>query len=411
MSIPANRTIAIIGGGTISHVRTHFALCAPAFGGTAKRLHALCLDKIPAMQSHIYLTRMAASDSPMVTNEDVAVLVRKLVGDQSTRVIIMSAALCDFDGKVGSVDSGPRAQRLVSLGSDLNVQLTPAEKVINGIREFRKDIFLVGFKTTMTANLNMQYRQGLALCKRARCNLVLVNDFTTGINMIVAPEETTYCVTSNRSEVLSTLVDMIKLRTNLNFTRSTVVDGELVPWASPMVYPALRTVVDYCRGAGAYKAFRGATAGHFACKLDDTTFLTSVRKTNFNDLDNVGLVRIVTDGPDSVIAYGAKPSVGGQSQRIVFQDHPEFDCIVHFHCPMRPESTVNVVEQMPYECGSHECGKNTSTGLARYGNLYAVYLRDHGPNIVFHHSIDPAEVIHFIDKNFDLKAKTGGLVD
>jgi hypothetical protein len=122
------------------------------------------------------------------------------------------------------------------------------------------------------------------------------------------------------------------------------------------------------------------------------------------------LVKIVTDGPDSVIAYGARPSVGGQSQRIVFQDHQDVDCIVHFHCPLLPGSAVPVVSQREFECGSHECGQNTSRGLTKFGNLYAVYLDNHGPNVVFHRSIDPQEVINFIQENFDLSQKTGGYV-
>ncbi len=35
-------------------------------------------------------------------------------------------------------------------------------------------------------------------------------------------------------------------------------------------------------------------------------------------------------------------------------------------------------------------------------------LDNHGPNIVFHESIDPQEVIDFIDENFELSQKTGG---
>jgi hypothetical protein len=38
-------------------------------------------------------------------------------------------------------------------------------------------------------------------------------------------------------------------------------------------------------------------------------------------------------------------------------------------------------------------------------------LDNHGPNIVFHHSINPQEVIDFIKENFDLSDKTGGLVE
>lgn len=111
-----------------------------------------------------------------------------------------------------------------------------------------------------------------------------------------------------------------------------------------------------------------------------------------------------------MLAYGAKPSVGGQSQRIVFKDHPGLDCIVHFHVPKLESSNVPTVSQREFECGSHECGQNTSKGLKQFGNLYAVYLDNHGPNIVFNRNINPQEVIDFIKRNFDLSKKTGGLV-
>jgi hypothetical protein len=206
---------------------------------------------------------------------------------------------------------------------------------------------------------------------------------------------------------------MTKLRSHLTFTRSTVVAGSPIPWKSELVPEVLRTVVDYCVRNGAYKVGpSGATVGHFAAKIGQTTFLTSIRKTNFNDIEKNGLVKIETDGPDRVIAYGAKPSVGGQSQRIVFAEHPDCDCILHFHCPLRPDSRdkVPTVSQREYECGSHQCGQNTSNGLAKFGNLYAVYLDNHGPNIVFNKDIDPMEVISFIEENFDLEDKTGGPV-
>ena len=102
--------------------------------------------------------------------------------------------------------------------------------------------------------------------------------------------------------------------------------------------------------------------------------------------------------------------MGGQSQRIVFNDHQEYDCIVHFHCPKKENSEVPTISQREYECGSHECGKNTSNNLKKFGNLSAVYLDEHGPNIVFHRNINPQEVINFIEANFDLSKKTGGYV-
>lgn len=133
----------------------------------------------------------------------------------------------------------------------------------------------------------------------------------------------------------------------------------------------------------------------------------------------MGLVRVESKNDDEVIAYGARPSVGGQSQRIIFREHSQLDCIVHLHCPVKPDAPekalIPVREQWPNECGSHECGRNTSRGL-RYvdlgdgDKLAVVFLDSHGPNIVFNRQTPPEKVMRFIDRNFDLGAKTGGLV-
>jgi hypothetical protein len=122
------------------------------------------------------------------------------------------------------------------------------------------------------------------------------------------------------------------------------------------------------------------------------------------------MVLVKTDGDDEVIAYGYKPSVGGQSQRIIFDRYSETNCIVHFHCPMKEDklNEIPVVSQREYECGSHQCGENTANGLGSFGNLFCVMLDNHGPNIVFNDSIDPNEVILFIENNFDLEKSTSG---
>jgi hypothetical protein len=80
---------------------------------------------------------------------------------------------------------------------------------------------------------------------------------------------------------------------------------------------------------------------NFVPKVDDQTFVTSKRKTDFNRLPEVGMVLVKTDGPDTVLAYGAKPSVGGQSQRIIFKDHPGYDCVLHFHCKYTDSMTCS----------------------------------------------------------------------
>lgn len=418
----SNKKILIFGGGTISHVRSHCAISAPAYGQTARDLMLLCCELIPNLDPHMILTRMADSTSHIETNADVEEEVKKAVADPATKIVFFSAAMCDFNGSISTNDferdiySGKYGDRLNSSCEqtcEQTMELIPAKKVINLFRKDfsgRKDIFLVGFKTTCGLSEQEQYIAGLNLCKKASCNLVLCNDVKTRLNMVITPEEAKYHVTANREEALRGLVEMAGLRSHLTFTRSTVIAGEAVSWTSELIPESLRTVVNHCVTRGAYKPFNGATVGHFAAKLSPTTFLTSIRKTNFLDIAKNGLAKIETDGPDRVIAYGAKPSVGGQSQRIVFTDHEDCDCIVHFHCPIRSDSQVPKVSQREVECGSHSCGRQTSNGLRRFGNLYAVYLEQHGPNIVFHHSIDPQEVIAFIENNFILEEKTGGPV-
>lgn len=434
-------TIHIFGGGTFSHVRNHLALAAPAFGTTANKIYNLVLaerinefsagkydtftEAEDAVQMH--LTKMADSYSDLVTNEDVEHKLDELIADPTTRVIYFNVALCDykgsiyedipfdeFSGEVVTTPSGKYEPRLKTSDGFQEMYLTPAAKLIGKIRRERKDIFVVGFKTTCGATSDEQYAIALNMLKANSINLVLANDTKTRNNMIVAPEETRYCETTDRSVVLRKLVEMTESRSRNTFTRSTVVPGDHVPWNSNEIPDNLRKVVEYCIDKGAYKPFRGATAGHFAVKVNDREVLTSKRKHDYNNLCEDGLVRIKYDGLDKVIAHGFKPSVGGQSQRIIFDEHPDLDCIVHFHCPLRADrwDKIAIASQWQNECGSHQCGKNTSDHLTdMYAGIKAVMLDDHGPNIVFSRDTDPLAVIAFIEDNFDLEQKTGGLIN
>lgn len=410
------KKIVIVSGGTIAKIAPHLALCAPAFGRVGNYLELLCKEKVGDKFDIIHHRTKMAGGSDLLTNDDVANLVEEIVADPLTKIVFFPVALCDY------IPEEERDQRFdTRLEPRINVSLVVADKIVGAIRAKRKDIFLVAFKMTTGATKEEQFERGLRLVKEASANLVVANDTMTKWSMIVTPEEAAYHVTDcgyvgDRVRFLQQLIDMAVLRSHLTFTRSTVVSGYPVPWTSGLIPQTLKTVVEWCVAQGAYKPFSGATVGHFACKVpkdivgsERDTFITSIRRSNFNDIATNGMVLIETYGPDSVTAYGAKPSVGGQSQRIVFHDHEEYDCIVHFHCPKRPGSSVNEVSQREFECGSHECGQNTSNGLVRYGNLSAVYLQNHGPNIVFHRSIDPYEVIHFIKENFLLDRKTDGL--
>jgi hypothetical protein len=413
------KNVHILGGGTINHVRNHIALCAPAFGGTARELNQQFIGQVNAAgigdeyRVMLHLTKMANHFSDMVTNDDVAACVDKIIADPNAKVVFFNVALCDFEGQIGDVQSGKHATRLITAAYDTGPQmdLFKAQKLIGRIRKERKDIFVVGFKTTTDASEGEQYLAGLNLLKANSVNIVLANDTVTRQNMIIVPEEARYCVTADRKLVLTELVKMTIARSRLHFTRSKVIAGDAVSWNSDIVPANLREVVNHCITKGAYKPFRGSTAGHFAVKLTDTKFLTSKRKVDYNNLDRVGMVLVESTGKDNVIAHGAKPSVGGMSQRIIFSEHKGYDCIVHFHCPPKADAKISTRPQQWVECGSHECGQNTSDGLVEVDDgIKVVNLDNHGPNIVFRKDVPAERVIAFIDRNFDLAAKTGGLV-
>lgn len=405
------KNIHIISGGTTFDVRPHLSLTARAGGNAGRELAKHLAYLLPSKDYAVYLTetRMARPSSDIVTNADIQLHVDKLVADPSTKIIFMSAALCDVGGRIDNAPPGRLKSRELENAS---MSLFPLPKVLPTIRKQRKDIFLVGFKTTAGDTPDEQFDAGLRLMKESSCNLVLANDIETRVNMIITPEQARYAQGLDRTAALRTLAFMAVERSKGTFTRSEVKEGSLVPWEAEEVPENLRTVVEYCIAKGAYAPFDGKTVGHFAAKVTDGVYLTSVRKSNFNtDLREKGMVCVYAQGNDRVLAYGARPSVGGQSQRIIFQEHPELDCIVHFHCPIRPgrEGDVSVRSQLMHECGSHQCGKNTSDGLRPVEDgVKAVMLDNHGPNIVFRKDVPASTVISFIERNFDLSRSTRG---
>lgn len=432
----------VLTGGTMVHVASHFSLCAPAFGRVGREIAAELAGRLDSERGRVVLirTRMAqgggepsdeeralcsdAGITSLETNADLGAALAALVRREDTAAIVLACAVCDWapaslaqEGEEHeAAPLGKRARRLETRRGELVARLRPADKLIGGVRRERKDIFLVGFKATTGRSEDAQYLSGLGLLKEASCNLVLANDTETRLNMVVTPEEARYHVTRDRGEAIAGLCDMIALRSRLTFTRSTVVPGPAIPWSSDAVPHSLRAVVDHCIRRGAYKPFRGVTVGHFAARGPRPGVIyTSRRKSDFRQLATDGLVEIEAVGDSRVLARGARPSVGGQSQRIIFDQHRDVDCIVHFHCPPRSAGPAGpplpVRAQRPYECGSHECGENTSSGLREIGpGIKAVYLDEHGPNICFARDQDPRRVIDLIERYFDLERKTGGPV-
>lgn len=69
-------------------------------------------------------------------------------------------------------------------------------------------------------------------------------------------------------------------------------------------------------------------------------------------------------------------------------------------------SLIPIADQKPFQCGSLECGLNTTNNLMDFGIAKAVYLDKHGPNILFKSTENPDEVIEFIKSNIQLGVKT-----
>lgn len=420
------KEIHIIGGGTVFHVRPHMAISAPAYGKTAKTLKALILAEGHEQNKvHLHLTKMAGGDK-LETNEDVGQLVDQLVSDPKPKVIIMNAALCDFEGfvckghmgttvKFGNDDneeddeltcSGKDQPRLKTSEGDKLLKLVPAKKIIGNIRKERKDIFLVGFKTTAGATQEEQYEAGMNLLKQNSCNLVLANDMHTRCNMVLTPEMATYGNTTDRFEALEIFAKMILSRSTNEFTRTEVISEKPIDW--PMAPGALREVVEYCVEKGAYKPFNGKTVGHFGYCPNPSVLLSSRRKQNYNEPGGLDLALVKFSRDGKVTSQGGKPSAGVRSQYELLRQYKQFNCVVHFHCPMKPGAEISTRPQMYYECGSHQCGENTAAGIELHvnGQIGAVMLDKHGPNILFHDKIDPAIVKAFIEENFDLTQTT-----
>ena len=240
--------IRIVGGGTVSHIRNHLALCAPAYGSTAKALLAIC--QAHDQNAEMILTRMADPSSSIETSADLENWVKSTVADHNAKIVFWNPAIVDYNGSVGNIQSGKKADRLKSREGKQNIEITPAEKLVTMFRESRKDLFLVAFKTTTNATTDEQYAAGLSLLKNASANLVLANDTVTGMNMVIVPEEARYHQTIDREVALAGLVEMTILRSKNTFTRSRVMSDIGVSWNDEAIPENLKTVFHYCFSKG-----------------------------------------------------------------------------------------------------------------------------------------------------------------
>lgn len=411
------RTV-VIGGGTFNHIRNHMSLAAPAFGNTATLINTKLIENsVPNVS--LVLTKMADKRSSIVTNVHLSEYIDLLIADETIGTIIMNAAVCDFEGELEGcvLENGAHSTRLKTADGDQFMKLVPSEKLISKIRMARPDVYLVGFKTTTGATEEEQFSIALKMMKSTKCNLVLANDVVTRRNMIITPEESRYCVTTDREEVLNELVKMTTARHRLTYHRTNLnVDHPSFPLS---VTPnSFQRVLQYLLDNGGYieNNGNGFTPGHF-CWLDrrEGRMYSSQRKVNHNDVYHKGLTGINFNGVDTsdcvVEALGKrKPSVGATSQMLLLSEYPEFDSIIHTHNPLKESSNIPIREQYRYQCGSLECGLNTLSGIEIFEEgdvrIGAVYLDKHGANIMFNSDEDCSIIIiNFIEKHLQLGTK------
>lgn len=170
--------VVVLGGGTFNHISCHLSLAAPAFGTTAKQLHQLFTNG-GILESQLVLTKMADTTSTIITNDDVALYVERMLEDFSVKVVIMNAAICDFEIE------NPGADRLSS-SQDYPVTLRGIQgKILSTIRQARPDIVVAGFKTTHGATKMEQLAKAAASIHNSGLDFVLANDVATRNNILL----------------------------------------------------------------------------------------------------------------------------------------------------------------------------------------------------------------------------------
>ena len=171
--------VVVFGGGTFNPIAAHLALAAPAFGETARQLHER-FEENGVLASHLVLTKMADSNSTLVTNDDVAVCVQEMLKDPLVKVVVMNAAICDFEAE------NPSEEARLSSSRDYTLELKGIQgKILATISKQRPDIVVVGFKTTHGATKVEQVAKAFSSMAASGLDIVLANDLLTRENILV----------------------------------------------------------------------------------------------------------------------------------------------------------------------------------------------------------------------------------
>lgn len=219
----------VIGGGTVNHIRSHFALTATAYGHTARTIHKIFEDQ--GLNSELHLTKMAcAGQSALETNDDISDLIDRILKDPNSQVIIFNPAITDFKGQIGNIPSGKYATRMSSRDAKkVHVLLEMADKIVPRIKQQRPDITLAAFKTTTHANEDEQVQKGLKLLAGANADFVLANDTGTRLNMIINAQGQILKKTQDRDAALAFLADYVHKETLSKPNKINPSDGKPSP--------------------------------------------------------------------------------------------------------------------------------------------------------------------------------------
>jgi len=194
-SLKKRKKLIIISGGTMSDIRPHLSLCAPAFGTVGKQIKKRCdanTRLFNGIDVHLELTKMAGGKL-LNTVDNVRGYVRSMLKDEEVIGIVMAAAICDFKAErieglphdgIGRDKSRIKTKRHDGNDQHMYVFMSPEEKIISEVKKIRPDIVLVGFKTVS----DVSSQELLDATKKAKldtgADIVIGNDIAKRMNAV-----------------------------------------------------------------------------------------------------------------------------------------------------------------------------------------------------------------------------------
>lgn len=190
--------VVVIGGGTFNHISCHLSLAAPAFGATARTLAGMYKDY--GCDVDLILTKMADPiNSKIVTNGDLLDKMVDLVQDMDIKVLVMNAAVCDFEME------NPSDETRLSSSKDYTGQLKGLKgKLVQWFKNHRPDVVVVAFKTTHSAAWTTQLSKAALSLESNGVDVVLANDVGNRNNIVLVNDGT--LVQADRPEALKAVV-------------------------------------------------------------------------------------------------------------------------------------------------------------------------------------------------------------